>query len=71
VPCSLRPSLDYDNDAQPGVLWSLRASLTKMTERVALLETDRHSMRGTMDGLREELRVLSKGLDKFEVSKDG
>jgi hypothetical protein len=41
-----------------------------MSDRIAVLETERQSMRKAMEDLREELRVLTNGLDNFEVSGD-
>jgi hypothetical protein len=44
-----------------------RSSVGQLSERIILLEMDRQAMRKSMDDLRQELRGLAKGLDKFEV----
>lgn len=44
-----------------------RSSVGELSKRIILLEMDRQAMRKSMDDLRQELRGLAKGLDKFEV----
>ncbi len=44
-----------------------RSSVSKLSKRILLLESDRQIMQKAMDDIRRDLRELAKGLDDFEV----